>query len=225
MSRYGKWQDPHASGQTTFLTYANILSSPCRLSVHNLVRPNNLQIYAYFRISLYFAQVFHLHDWVKTVLSPKYSTCTAWVKIVLKKVYQLGAPRNRLTINELSIFRVAGSPTLKMRTSLNIKLLRIAPQQLLFSAIYTEPKTRNITLHTNTECHASQRPNLLQFIATQPAMRDAWFQNLLNRPILRRHHLPQYHIHTGHHKLCRPLCILTQKNQFASKKRPSYLSA
>lgn len=60
MNRYGKSQGPHASGQTTFRTYVNILSSPCRLSVHNLVRPNNLQIYAYFRISLYFTQVFHL---------------------------------------------------------------------------------------------------------------------------------------------------------------------
>lgn len=160
------------------------------------------------------------------------------MKTVLKKVYQLGAPRNRLTINKLSIFRVAGSPTLKMRTSLNIKLLRVAPQQLLFSAIYTEPRTRNVTphtstdtshftqarnvtLHANTECHASQRPNLLQFIAT----RDACFLNLLSHPKNHRLRLPLNHIHTGHHKLCRPLCILTQKNQFASKKRPSYLSA
>lgn len=90
---------------------------------------------------------------------------------------------------------------------------------------HTAYKHGYVTLHTNPECHASQRPNLPQFIATQPAIRDACFQNLINRPKIRRLHLPQDHIHTGHHKLCRPLCILTRKNQFASKKRLSYLSA
>ena len=40
------------------------INSPFRLSIYNLVRPNNLQIYAYFRISLYFTQVFH-DSWLK----------------------------------------------------------------------------------------------------------------------------------------------------------------
>lgn len=99
----------------------------------------------------------------------------------MKKVYQLGAPRNRLTISELSIFRVAGSPTLKMRTSLNIKLLRVAPRALLFTSYTQNHKHGYVTLHS--------------------------FLNLLSQPIYSRHHLPQYHIHTGHHKLCLPLCF------------------
>lgn len=58
-------------------------------------------------------------------------------------------------------------------------------------------QTRNVTLHTNTECHASQRPNLLQFIAT----RDAYFLNLLSRPKILLLQLLLSQPHTRHHKL------------------------
>lgn len=128
-------------------------------------------------------------------------------------------------MNELSIFRVAGSPTLKMHTSLNIKLLRGAPHVSLFTS-YTQNHKHGMSRFIQARIrHTSYKHGMSHFTASQPAAVHSHTRRLPNRPKIRRHHLPQYHIHTGHHKLCRPLCILTRKNQFASKKRLSHLSA
>lgn len=80
----------------------------------------------------------------------------------------------------LGIFRVNVFTTLKMHTSLNIKLLRVAPRAL-FTSYTQNHKHGHVTLHS--------------------------FLNLLSRPKIRRLRLPLNHIHTGHHKLCRPLYI------------------
>ena len=162
-------------------------------------------------ISIYFTQVFIL-AWVESGLNGLIDGLTDGF---------LGVARYRLIINRLSIFRVTEPSTPKMLNALNTRLLRATPPTLLFTS-YTQNHKHGYVTRTR---HTSQRPNLPQFIATQPAIRDACFQNLLSHPKNHRLRLPLNHIHTGHHKLCLPLCILTQKNQFASKKRPSYLSA